>query len=129
MVIRGFSLARAVLVGGTPKGRPDPSQMLDASLTLVFALAIGFVISGIVSNVFGLVTDGNSAFHLPVTSDSRRLAVMGLLLFAGPHILFHAANRAMRIGDWPPAYTFTCFGLCSVWSFGVGFVALKLMIG
>ena len=103
--------------------------MLDASLTLVFALAIGFVISGIVSNVFGLVTDSRSEFHLPVTSDSRRLAVMGLLLFAGPHILFRAANRALRVGDWPPAYTFTCFGLCSLWSFGVGYMVLRMMMG
>ena len=103
--------------------------MLDASLTLVFALAIGFVISGIVSNVFGLVTDGQSMLHLPVTSDARRLAVVGLLLFAGPHILFRAASRALRIGDWPPAYTLTCFGLCSLWSFGVGYVALKLLLG
>jgi uncharacterized membrane protein YidH (DUF202 family) len=100
--------------------------MPDAIFILIFALAIGFVISGIVSNMFGLITDGQSVFHFPVTSDIRRLAVVGILLFAGPHILFRAANRALRVGDWPPAYTFTCFGLCSIWSFVVGFVVLKV---
>jgi len=102
--------------------------MIDVLQTLAFALAIGFVISGIVSNVFGLVSDGQSIFHLPVTSDVRRLAFVGLLILAGPHILFRAANRALRIGDWPPAYTFTCFGLCSLWSLVLGFAVLKLFV-
>jgi hypothetical protein len=102
--------------------------MLDVVQTLVFALAIGFVISGIVSNVFGLVTNGQSMLHVPATSDARRLFMVGLLIFAGPHILFRAAHRALRIGDWPPAYTFTCFGLCSLWSFVVGFAVLELVI-
>jgi uncharacterized membrane protein YidH (DUF202 family) len=102
--------------------------MLDVFLTLTFALAIGFVISGVVSNAFGLVTDNDSVFHFPVTNDLRRLAIVGLLLFAGPHILYHAAKRALRVGDWPPAYTFTCFGLCSLWSFVVGYVALQLFV-
>jgi len=99
---------------------------MDILQTLVFAVAIGFVISGIVSNVFGLVTDGQSVFHMPVTSDVQRLAMIGLLIFAGPHILMRAAHRSLQIGDWPPAYTFTCFGLCSVWSFLVGYVVLCL---
>ena len=100
--------------------------MLDAFQILAFALALGFVISGIVSNVFGLVTNGQSILHFPVTSDARRLAIVGLLIFAGPHILFRAAHRSLQIGDWPPAYTFTCFGLCSLWSFVVGFAILKV---
>ena len=99
---------------------------MDILQTLVFAVAIGFVISGIVSNVFGLVTDGQSLFHVPVTSDAQRLAIIGLLIFAGPHILFRAAHRSLQVGDWPPAYTFTCFGLCSAWSFLVGYCVLRL---
>lgn len=99
---------------------------MDIVQQLVFAIAIGFIISGIVSNVFGLVTDGQSLFHVPVTSDAQRLMIIALLIFAGPHILFRAAHRALQVGDWPPAYTFTCFGLCSVWSFVVGFVVLRV---
>ena len=104
------------------------SPMLELLQTLIFALALGFVISGVVSNLFGLVTDGASIFHFPVTSDARRLAIVGLLIFAGPHILFRAARRALKIGDWPPAYTFSCFGLCSVWSFVVGYAVLRLFV-
>lgn len=101
--------------------------MLEALQVLVFALAIGFVISGIVSNVFALVSDGGSAFHLAPTSDTRRLLFVGLLIFAGPHILFRAAQRSLRLGDWPLAYTFACFALCSAWSFAVGYAALNLV--
>ena len=101
--------------------------MLEALQVLIFALAIGFVISGIVSNVFGLVSDGASAFHLPPTSDTRRLFIVALLIFAGPHILFRAGQRALRLGDWPLVYTFACFALCSLWSFVVGYAALRVM--
>ena len=96
--------------------------------TLVFALAIGFVISGIVSNLFGLMTNGQSLLHLPPTTDARRLVYVGVLIFAGPHVLFRAAHRSMQIGNWPPAYTFTAFGICSLWSLVVGFAVLKLFI-
>jgi hypothetical protein len=100
--------------------------MLDVAQTVFFGLAIGFVISGVVSNVFQLVTNGQSMFHFPVTSDIRRLMIVGLLLLAGPHILFRAANRSLKIGDWPAAYIFGCFALCVVWSFVLGFSVLRL---
>ena len=102
--------------------------MLDVAQTLVFGLAIGFVISGVVSNVFQLVTNGQSIFHFPVTSDVRRLMIVGLLIFAGPHILFRAANRSLQIGDWPAAYIIGCFSLWVVWSFVLGFCVLRLFV-
>jgi len=94
--------------------------------TLIFALAIGVPISGAASNVFGLIMDDSSKLHFPVRSEGRRLAIVGLLLFAGPHLLFHAANRAIRTGDTAPAYTFLYFGLCSLWSAGVGYIVLAV---
>lgn len=103
-------------------------MMLDAAQTIVFGFAIGFVISGIVSNVFQLVTDGQSMFHFKVTSDARRLFIVGLLILAGPHILFRAANRSLMIGDWPASYIFGCFALCSVWAFALGFCVLRLFV-
>lgn len=102
--------------------------MLDVAQTLVFGLAIGFVVSGVVSNVFQLVTNGQSVFHFPVTSDARRLLIVGLLILAGPHILFRAANRSLQIGDWPAVYIIGCFSLCVVWSFVVGFCVLRLFV-
>jgi hypothetical protein len=101
---------------------------MDPVLTLIFGLALGFVISGVVANVFQLVTDGASMFHLPVTSDGRRLAVVGLLLLAGPHILVRAADRSARIGDWPVAYTIVCLVLGFVWSFVLGYAALSVVV-
>lgn len=97
--------------------------MLDAGLTLIFGLVIGFVISGVMSNLFQLMM-----LHFPVTSDTRRLAVVGVMLLAGPHILVRAADRSLKGGDWPFSYTFACFSFGLVWSFVLGYVALLLFV-
>jgi hypothetical protein len=100
--------------------------MLDACLTLIFGLVIGFVISGVMSNLFQLMLNGASPLHFPVTSDTRRLAVVGVMLLAGPHILVRAADRSLKGGEWPFSYTFSCFALGLVWSFVLGYAALML---
>jgi hypothetical protein len=102
--------------------------MTDPAIILFFGLALGFAISGVVSNFFQLVTDGASVFHLPVTTDARRFAVIALLLLAGPHILLRAADRSARVGDWPVAYTLGCLVLGFVWSFLLGYVVLAVVI-
>ena len=102
--------------------------MLDIGQTIVFGLALGFVISGIVSNVFQLVTNGQSMFHVRVTSDAQRLLIVGLLILAGPHILVRAANRSLQVGDWPASYVFACLALSTVWSFVLGFAVLRLFV-
>lgn len=102
--------------------------MLDPALTLIFGLVIGFAISGVMSNFFQLMMNGASLLHFPVTSDTRRLAVVGVMLLAGPHILLRAADRSLRGGDWPFSYTAGCFGLGLVWSFVLGYAALLLFV-
>jgi hypothetical protein len=103
--------------------------MLDSVQMLVFGFALGFTISAVISNVFQLVTDGQSSFHFPLTSDARRLAIVGLLLLAGPHILFSAGKRSLRIGDWPAAYVAGCFAVCAVWASLLGFCVIRLFMG
>lgn len=103
-------------------------MFIDAGLTLLVALMIGFVISGIMSNVFQLMLNGASLLHFPVTSDLRRLAVVGVMLLAGPHILVRAADRSLRGGDWPFSYTASCFGLGLLWSGVLGYVTLALLV-
>ena len=102
--------------------------MSDEVQAFMFAIAIGIVLSGIFANVFGLITNTRSAFHLPATSDLRRLAIGGVLLFAAPHIVICAASRALREGELAPAHTFGICGVCSLWSIGVGFLVFELMI-
>ncbi|NOT40143.1 MAG: hypothetical protein HOP13_06600 [Alphaproteobacteria bacterium] len=103
-------------------------MFIDASLTLIVALVIGFAISGIMSNLFQLMLNGASLLHFPVTSDWRRLAVVGIMLLAGPHILVRAADRSLRGGDWPFTYTASCFGLGLVWSGVLGYAALAAFV-
>jgi hypothetical protein len=102
--------------------------MFDPVLTLIFGLLIGFAISGIMSNVFQLMMNGGSLLHFPVTSDARRLAVVGVMLLAGPHILVRAADRSLKGGEWPFSYTFSCFALGLVWSFVLGYAALLVFV-
>ena len=102
--------------------------MLDAGLTLIFGLVIGFVISGIMANLFQLMLNGASPLHFPVTTDARRLAVVGVMLLAGPHILIRTADRTLKGGEWPFSYSFSCFFLGLVWSFVLGYVVLQLFV-
>lgn len=91
----------------------------------VFAIGIGFVISAIVTNTFGVLTKSASPLTVTVKSDAERLAMVGLLLLAGPHILVRAANRSRELGDWPEVYVWASYGLAGIWSFVVGFAALS----
>lgn len=97
--------------------------MLSVQL-VVFGVALGFAISAVISNVFQMV----AALDEPVTSDGRRLAVLGLLFLAGPHILFSAGRKSLIIGDWPLTYVGACFALCGAWAFALGFVVIETFI-
>ena len=100
--------------------------MLDPVQTLLFGLALGFVISGVMANLFQMMTDGQSMLTVQVKTDAQRLAVVGMLLLAGPHILVRAAKRSLQVGDWPFAYTAACFLLGLVWSFVLGYAVLAV---
>lgn len=100
--------------------------MLDPVTTLLFGLALGFAISGVMANAFQMITDGQSMLTIQVKTDVQRLAVVSMLLLAGPHILVRAANRSMQAGDWPFAYTAACFVLGLVWSFVLGYAVLAV---
>ena len=99
--------------------------MNNPLIWFTFAVGIGFVISAIVSNAFGVVTKSASPLTIAVKSDAERLAMVGLLLLAGPHILFRAANRSREMGDWPAVYVWASYGLGLIWSFVVGFAVLS----
>ena len=100
--------------------------MTNPLIWFAFAVAIGFVISAIVVNTFGVVSKSASPLTVPVKSDIERLAMVGLLLVAGPHILFRAANRSREMGDWPAVYVWASYGLGLIWSFVVGFAVLSV---
>lgn len=102
--------------------------MLASAQLIFFGFALGFAISAVTSNVFQLVTSGQSVLHLPVTSDARRLAIVGLLIVAGPHILFHAGKRSLSIGDWPVPCVAGCFVLGAGWAFVLGFCVIRLFV-
>jgi hypothetical protein len=91
-----------------------------------FALAIGFVISAVANNTFGVVTKSASPLTVTVKSDIERLMMVGVLLVCGPHILFRAANRSREMGDWPAVYVWASYGLGAIWAFVVGFAVLAV---
>jgi hypothetical protein len=99
--------------------------MTNPVIWFAFAIGIGFVISAIVTNAFGAITKSASPLTVPVKSDAERLAMVALLLLAGPHILVRAANKSRELGDWPDVYVWASYGLAGIWSFVVGFAVLS----
>ena len=98
-------VAWSVLIAGLPRVVKGSRSHHVVAQTVVFGLAIGFVISAVVSNVFQLVTNGQSMFHFPVNvgpaaPDDRWASCSWL----GRTSCFGAANRSLRIGDWPATY-------------------------
>jgi hypothetical protein len=101
--------------------------MSNPLIWFAFAIGIGFVLSALVTNTVGVVTKSASPLTMPVKSDVERLAMVGLLLVAGPHILFRAANKSRELGDWPAVYVWASYGLGLIWSFVVGYAVLSVL--
>ena len=99
---------------------------INPLIWFAFAIAIGFVISAVATNAFGVIAKTASPLTVTVKSDVERLAMVGLLLICGPHILFRTANRSRELGDWPAVYVWASYGLGLIWSFVVGFAVLAV---
>ena len=100
--------------------------MTNPLVWFAFAIGIGFTLSALATNAFGLITKSASPLTVPVKSDVERLMMVGLLLVCGPHILFRTANRSREMGDWPAVYVWASYGLALIWSFVVGFAVLAV---
>ena len=93
--------------------------------TVLAAMVTGSLLSLAVSQLFQLVSQmvDLEAGEVP------RLAVLGLMLLAGPHILAAAARKLARMQEYPWEYAAVVYLASAVWAGVIGFAALTAISG
>jgi hypothetical protein len=90
--------------------------------TVVAALLTGSVLSLVISQAFRLL---NEMVDLE-RGDVPKLAVIGLMILAGPHILAAAARKLMRLREYPWEYAAAIYLVSILWAGLLGLGALTL---
>lgn len=91
-------------------------------LLLLFSLAGGLTLSGIVANIYRLL-----AKKKPQTR-AATYAYYGVMLFAGPSVLLNNSTRSFRKKECGRAAYGFALSLAAYWSFMLGAVLLKVAI-
>lgn len=91
--------------------------------TVVAALLTGSVLSLVISQLFRLLSEVVDLERGQVP----KLAILGLMLLAGPHILAAAARKLGRLGEYPWEYAALIYLFSVVWAGAVGLAALTLL--
>jgi F0F1-type ATP synthase membrane subunit c/vacuolar-type H+-ATPase subunit K len=96
-------------------------MLLKNILVLLFAIAAGLTVSGIVANLYRIVA------RKPQTRPET-LAYYAIMVVAGPSVLIENATRSFRTKDCSPlAYGFAV-ALTGYWSFALGLLVLTLWL-
>jgi F0F1-type ATP synthase membrane subunit c/vacuolar-type H+-ATPase subunit K len=88
-------------------------------VTLLFALAAGLTLSGIVANLYRLLA------HKP-ENPRQRAVYFTVMAFAGPSVLFNNATKSFRGRDCSVAAYLFAVILTAYWSFALGLAVLYL---
>jgi hypothetical protein len=97
--------------------------MLFGIDTVVVALLTGSAVSLVISQAFRLL---NEVVDLE-RGDVPKLAVLGLMILAGPHILAAAARKLVRLREYPWEYAALIYLVSILWAGLLGFAALTLV--
>jgi hypothetical protein len=89
--------------------------------TFLASLLMGAVLSLLVSEIFRLVSELVDLER----GDIPRLAVLGLLLLAGPHILAATARKLGRLREYPWEYVAAIYAVSVVWA---GLLGLGILL-
>ena len=92
-------------------------------------LAIGFGLSFLLSLAFDAHSAGRAGAPADAPPIYHRLAVVLLLLGAGPYALAREAGRAQDSGEWPQSYLAGAYGMSALWAMTLGFAVVNLVIG
>jgi hypothetical protein len=90
-------------------------------LLLMFSLAGGLTLSGIVANLYRLLTKKTK-------DDQQSWAYYGVMILAGPTVLLDNATRSFRKKECTrTAYGFA-LGLATYWAFMLGAILLDVVV-
>jgi hypothetical protein len=87
-------------------------------LVLLFAVAAGLTLSGIVANIYRMVG------HKPKTRPET-VIYCAVMIVAGPNMLFEKATKSLRTKACSRAAYGFAVALTGYWSFGLGLLVLS----
>lgn len=95
--------------------------MLHDLYVVAFSMATGFTASGIIASLYlMLFPEAKSTF--------ARSAHIGVMVFAGPSVLFGSSFRAMREHKSGRGAFWFMAAVCSYWSLVLGLIVLRIML-
>ena len=125
--LRRGLLVRACPTMASGMQRPLPVQGVGSMVfgfeTVVAAFLTGSVLSLVISQLFRLLSEVVDLER----GDVPKLAVLGIMLVAGPHILAAAARKLGRLREYPWEYAAVIYLLSIIWAGMVGLAALTLL--
>lgn len=102
--------------------------MVEILASVGFAVAMGFVASGICASGYGLVTNSPLKFEAGASRPRLHSVRVALLLVGGPLVIMRnailGAKRNLRPRVWLVATTI----LASCWSFCLGLAAINILV-
>lgn len=94
----------------------------------IFSTATGFVSAGILASFYQLVTDEPARFDIGGDRLMTGVAMIILLMFAGPAILMRNAVRGRMIEGRPIGWLFASGSIAAGWSLCSGVVVLQFAL-
>lgn len=95
---------------------------------VLFAIAVGFVVAGLVGNLHQLVTNRPPSFALGDPPAAPRAWLAFMIVFSGPFILMRNAIRARFIEQRPIVWLALTSVISAAWSFALGVFVLDLLL-
>ena len=92
--------------------------MVRDLVVVMFAMAAGFTLSGIVANLYRLVTRKNA-------NEEPHLLVM---VVAGPNVLLQGATKSLRAQSLSQPLFWLASAVAGYWSFVLGLFLLNLVV-
>ncbi len=97
-------------------------------LVTCFSIALGFVLAGLLSSLYQLVTSKPARFEMQAETIVLGIAQTFLIMFAGPAILMRNAIRGRRIEHRHVAWLVASTAIAGAWSLCSGVMLLPFFV-
>jgi hypothetical protein len=97
-------------------------------LATCFSIALGFVLAGLLSSLYQLLTSKPARFEMRAETILLGIAQTFLIMFAGPAILMRNAIRGRRIEHRNLGWLFASTAIASAWSLCSGVMLFPVFI-
>jgi len=97
-------------------------------LIIFYAIATGYVASGLIASFYQLVTDKPASFQSVPDGMVMRLVTVPVLMFGGPAILLRNAVRGRLIEGRPVIFLGLSALIAASWSFISGLIVLQFAL-